>query len=119
MKLALEIAGSILGLVVVIGGYFVWAGMPPYKTEKDHARDYRVLEVEVVGGQAQFYEYQQFILRKDIRNLEQQKREMLKNVSEEKEWFKFYEEELQELKESQKKNQKTIDKYEKRLEKNK
>jgi len=117
MKLALEIAGSILGLVVIVGGYFVWAGMPPYKTEKDHARDYRELEIEVVGGQAQFYEYQQFILRKDIRELEQQKREMLKNVSEEKEWFKFYEEELEELKESKKKNQKTIERYEKRLEK--
>ena len=117
MKLALEIAGSILVLVAIVGGYFVWAGIPPYKTEKDHARDYRELEVEVVGGQAQFYEYQQFILRKDIRELEQQKREMLKNVSEKKEWFKYFEEELQELRESQKKNQKTINKYEKRLEK--
>lgn len=119
MKLALEIAGSILGLVVVIGGYFVWAGIPPYKTEKDHAREYRTLEVEMVGGQAQFYEYQQSILRKDIRELERQKREMIKNVSEEKEWFKFYEDELQELKESQIKNQKTIEKYEKRLEQGK
>jgi len=117
MKLALEIAGSILGLVVLIGGYFVWAGIPPYKTEKNHAREYRELEIEVVGGQAQFYEFQQFILRKDIRELEEQKREMLKNISEEEEWFRFYEDDLEELKESQKKNQKIIDKYEKRLEK--
>ena len=117
MKLVLEIIGGLILVVGSIAGFFTWAGTPPYMEEENHKREYRAIEVEMVGGQAQFYEYQQFILRKDIRELEQQKREMIKNVSEKKEWFKFYEEELQELKESQKKNQKTIEKYEKRLEK--
>jgi len=79
MKLALEIAGSILGLVIIIGGYFVWAGMPPYVERDNHGRDHQDIDVELAGSQAAFYEYQQFILRKDIREQEQMKRIMLEN----------------------------------------
>jgi len=117
MKLALEIAGSLLGLVVIIGGYFVWAGMPPYVEKDNHQRDHSDIDVELAGSGAAFYEYQQFILRKDIRQQEQMKRIMLENPKEKQEWFKFYEEGLQLLKEQEEKNEKTIEKYEKRLEK--
>jgi len=117
VKLALEIAGSILGLVIIIGGWFVWAGMPPYVERDNHGRDHQEVDIELAGSQAAFYEYQQFILRKDIRQQEQQKRIMLENPKEKREWFKFFEEGLQELKVQQKKNEKNIEKYEQRLEK--
>jgi len=117
MKLALEVGGGILGLVFLIGSYFVWAGMPPYLGKADHGRDHRDIDVELAGSQAAFYEYQQFILRKDIRQQEQMKRIMLENPKEKREWFKFYEEGLQELKQQEFKNQKKIDTFEKRLEK--
>jgi len=117
MKLALQIAGSILGLVALIGGYFVWAGMPPYVERDNHERDHQEVDVELAGSQAAFYEYQQYIIRKDIRQQEQQKRMMLEDPKEKKEWFKYYEQGLQELKVQEEKNQNTIKKYEKRLEK--
>jgi len=117
MKLALEIAGSLLGLVVIIGGWFVWAGMPPYVEKGNHQRDHSDIDVELAGSQAAFYEYQQFILRKDIRQQEQMKRIMLETPIEKSEWFKFYEDDLLELKEQEEKNKKNIEKYEKRLEK--
>ena len=117
MKLALQIAGSILGLVFLIGSYFVWAGLPPYKTERDHAREYRAMEIEVVGGQAQFYEYRQSLQRREIEGKEQQKREMLKNPRERTEWYKYHEKGLRKLKEDKEKTDKRIKTYEKRLEK--
>ena len=117
MKLALEIAGSLLGLVVIVGGWFVWAGMPPYVERDNHGRDHQDIDVELAGSQAAFYEYQQYILRKDIRQQEQMKRIMLENPVEKQEWFKFYEEGLQLLKEQEEKNETNIEKYEKRLEK--
>jgi len=117
MKLPLQIAGSILGLAALIGSYFVWAGMPPYVERDNHGRDHKEIDFELAGSQAVFYEYQQFIIRKDIREQEQQKRMMLENPKEKKEWFKYYEEGLQELKVQKEKNQKTIEQYQKRLEK--
>ncbi len=117
MKLALEVGGSLLAIVLIIGGYFTWAGMPPYVEHDNHKREYRTLEVEVVGGALQFYEYRQSLQRQEIEKKEQQKREMLKNVSEKAEWFKYYEQGLRDLKEDKDKTDKTVDKYEKRLEK--
>jgi len=117
VKLAVEIAASILGLALLIGSYFVWAGMPPYVERDNHERDLQQIDVELAGSGAAFYEYQQFILRKDIRQQEQMKRIMLENPKEKQEWFKFYEEDLQNLKLQEEKNKKTIEKYEKRLEK--
>jgi len=116
MKLALEVIGGLILLIGGIAGFFTWAGTPPYVEHDNHQREYRTLEMEVVGGQAQFLEYQQFILRKDIRRLEQQKREMLKNPREAKEWFKFYQKDLDVLKEQQRRNTKTIKQYERRME---
>jgi len=99
MKLALEVGGSLLAIVLIIGGYFTWAGMPPYVEHDNHKREYRTLEIEVVGGA-----------------LQQQKREMLKNVSEKAEWFKYYEQGLRDLKAEKAKTDKTVGKFEKRLE---
>ena len=45
------------------------------------------------------------------------KRIMLENPVKKQEWFKFYEEGLQLLKEQEEKNETNIEKYEKRLEK--
>lgn len=95
----------------------MWAGMPPYVERDNHGRDHQEIDYEIAGGQATFYEYQQSILRKDIREQEQMKRIMLENPIEKREWFKFYEKDLQELKEQKEKNEKTIEKYQKRLEK--
>jgi len=117
LKLALEVGASLLGIVLIIGGYFTWAGMPPYVEKDNHGRDHREVDIELAGSQAAFYEYQQFILRKDIRQQEQQKRIMLESPKEKKEWFKFYEKDLQQLKEQEKKNKKQIEKFEKRLDK--
>ena len=116
MKLALEVIAGIILLIGGIAGFFTWAGTPPYVEHDNHKREYRTLEIEVVGGALQFYEYRQFLQRQEIEKKEQQKREMLKNVSERAEWFKYYEQSLRDLRADKAKTDKTVNKYEKRLE---
>ena len=116
MKLALEVIGGIILLIGGIAGFFTWAGTPPYVEHDNHKREYRTLEVEVVGGALQFYEYRQSLQRQEIERKEQQKREMLKNGNEKVEWFKYYEQALQDLKAEKTKTDKTVKKFEKRLE---